>query len=76
MPTYVVQRGDTLTGIARKLGLRSYRELPGYRSGDPNRIFPGEVLHYAESDEGDPLRLQLHFSEAALIIRKIATSYK
>ncbi len=49
MPTYVVQRGDTLSRIARKLGLRSYRELSGYRSGNPNRIYPGEVLAYGSS---------------------------
>lgn len=55
MPTYVVQPGDTLSAIARRLGLRSYRELTGYRSGNPNLIFPGEVLSYASPAPGASL---------------------
>jgi nucleoid-associated protein YgaU len=46
--TYTVQPGDTLSGIARKLGLGGWQRL--YQAnvrvigGDPNRIFPGQVL--------------------------------
>lgn len=46
MGQYTVQRGDTLSGIAKRLGLSSYRDLSGYRSGNPNLIYAGEVLNY------------------------------
>ena len=42
---YVVRAGDTLGGIAARLGI-SWMQLTGYRSGNPNVIYPGEVLHY------------------------------
>ena len=32
-------------GIAARLGI-GYTQLTGYRSGNPNVIYPGEVLHY------------------------------
>ena len=41
--TYTVQAGDTLSGIAAKLGV-STSSISGYRSGNPNLIYPGEVL--------------------------------
>lgn len=41
--TYTVQAGDTLSGIASKLGV-STSAISGYRSGNPNLIYPGEVL--------------------------------
>ena len=43
--TVTVRAGDTLSGIAARLGI-SYTQLTGYRSGNPNVIYPGEVLHY------------------------------
>lgn len=43
--TYVVRSGDTLSGIAARLGISIY-SIKGYRSGNPNIIYPGEVLHY------------------------------
>lgn len=46
MATYTVQKGDTLSGIASKLGLSSYKDLTGYRSGNPNLIYAGENLSY------------------------------
>ena len=46
MPTYTVKSGDSLSGIASGLGLGSYNDLSGYKSGDPNLIYPGEVLSY------------------------------
>jgi hypothetical protein len=46
--TYTVQPGDTLSGIAAKLGIADWRRLyeanRGVIGGDPNRIFPGQVL--------------------------------
>lgn len=41
--TYTVQAGDTLSGIAAKFGV-STSAISGYRSGNPNVIYPGEVL--------------------------------
>lgn len=43
--TYVVQAGDTLSGIAAYLGVSMYN-ITGYSSGDMNLIYPGEVLYY------------------------------
>lgn len=45
MATYTVKSGDTLSGIAGRLGV-SQSSLTGYRSGNPNLIYPGEVLSY------------------------------
>lgn len=41
--TYTVQAGDTLSAIAAKFGV-STSAISGYRSGNPNLIYPGEVL--------------------------------
>lgn len=43
--TYIVQAGDTLSGIAARLGVSMYN-ITGYSSGDMNLIYPGEVLYY------------------------------
>lgn len=43
--TYVVQAGDTLSGIAAWLGVNMY-SITGYSSGNMNLIYPGEVLYY------------------------------
>lgn len=43
--TYVVRSGDTLSGIATRLGVNMHN-ITGYRSGNMNLIYPGEVLHY------------------------------
>ena len=43
--TYVVQPGDTLSGIAAWLGVNMYN-ITGYDSGNMNLIYPGEVLYY------------------------------
>lgn len=46
--TYTVQPGDTLSGIAAAFGLdgwqRLYEANAGVIGGDPNRIYPGQVL--------------------------------
>lgn len=39
----VVSSGDSLSSIATRLGT-SWQNLTGYRSGDPNRIYPGETV--------------------------------
>lgn len=41
--SYTVKSGDTLSGIARSQGA-STSDISGYRSGDPNLIYPGEQL--------------------------------
>lgn len=43
--TYVVQSGDTLSGIAAWLGISMYN-ITGYSSGNMNLIYPGETLYY------------------------------
>ena len=43
--TVTVQRGDTLSGIAARLGIPQ-SQIHGYRSGNPSLIYAGEVLHY------------------------------
>lgn len=40
---YTVKSGDTLSSIAAKFGV-STSQISGYRSGNPNVIYPGEVL--------------------------------
>lgn len=41
--TYVVQPGDTVSGIAAKFGVPT-SAVSGFRSGNPNLIYPGETL--------------------------------
>lgn len=43
--TYVVQSGDTLSGIAAWLGVSMYN-ITGYSSGNMNLIYSGETLYY------------------------------
>ena len=45
MATYTVKKGDTLSRIARRLGLPSYQALAAINNiSDPNRISIGQVL--------------------------------
>lgn len=41
--SYTVQSGDSLSKIAARLGV-PVSQISGYRSGNPNLIYPGEVL--------------------------------
>ena len=41
--TYVVQPGDTLSTIGARFGV-PWQSITGFRSGNPNLIYPGEVL--------------------------------
>jgi LysM repeat protein len=54
---HTVERGDTIAKIAAAHG-QSWRELyqrnAGVIGADPNRIFPGQVLHTAGSAAADP----------------------
>ena len=44
--TYVVQQGDTLSGIAERFGVSLQAlEAANPQIPDPNRIFPGQVIH-------------------------------
>lgn len=43
--TVTVRSGDSLSSIASRLGVQ-WTQLHGYRSGNPNLIYPGEVLTY------------------------------
>ncbi len=44
MATYTVQKGETLSQIGKKFGV-DYNKITGYKSGNPNLIYPGEVLN-------------------------------
>jgi len=41
--SYIVKPGDTLSKIAKQFGVLP-SQISGYRSGNPNKIFPGEQL--------------------------------
>ncbi len=41
---YTVQTGDNLSTIAQRFGV-DYKQISGYKSGNPNLIYPGEVLN-------------------------------
>jgi len=43
MATYIVKPGDTLSKIGAQLGV-DWKQITGYRSGNPKLIYPGEVL--------------------------------
>lgn len=40
---YVVKSGDSISAIAKKLGVTA-DQITGYKSGNPNLIYPGETL--------------------------------
>lgn len=42
--TYTVKSGDTLSAIAAAQGVK-VSDISGYKSGNPNLIYPGEVLN-------------------------------
>lgn len=43
MAQYVVKPGDTLSNIGQQFGV-DWKTITGYKSGNPNLIYPGEVL--------------------------------
>lgn len=48
--TYTVKPGDTLGAIAKQLGVPP-TSITGYRSGNPNLIYPGEVLQISGTNQ-------------------------
>ena len=48
---YTVQSGDNLSSIASRFGV-SISQISGYRSGNPNLIYPGEVLTIGGASSG------------------------
>jgi LysM repeat protein len=46
--SYTVQSGDTISSIASRLGVPA-SSISGYRSGNPNLIYPGESLTIGQS---------------------------
>lgn len=50
---YVVKQGDTLSAIASRFGVKT-SDLEGFRSGDPNLIFPGEKISVRQTGEIKP----------------------
>lgn len=52
MPQYKVAAGETLSGIAKKLGLSDYNQL-GYK-GDPTKLQVGTVLNYGDNSQPAP----------------------
>lgn len=44
MASYTVKSGDTLSGIGAQYGV-PYQQITGYKSGNPNLIYAGEVLN-------------------------------
>src|SRR3990167_6097111 len=48
MATYKVQSGDTLSGIAKKYGIKGYNTIKT-RSGNPNLIYAGEELNLPDA---------------------------
>ena len=42
---YTVRSGDTLSGIAARYKINA-SQIKGYRSGNPNVIYPGETLYW------------------------------
>jgi tyrosinase len=45
MSTYVVQQGDTLSGIAQRFGVSLQAlEAANPQISDPNLIFPGQLV--------------------------------
>jgi LysM repeat protein len=49
IPSYTVKPRDTLSAIAKQQGVK-VSDISGYRSGNPNLIYPGEVLTIKKSE--------------------------
>ena len=54
MATYKVVAGDTVDAIAKRFGV-SRTAVSGYRSADPNTIFPGEELQIGTPQPAAPI---------------------
>ena len=47
---YTVKSGDTLSKIGKQLGV-DWRKITGYRSGNPNLIYAGEILNIPDTTQ-------------------------
>ncbi|MFW6173581.1 MAG: LysM peptidoglycan-binding domain-containing protein [Elusimicrobiota bacterium] len=70
--TYKVKQGDTVSEIAEKFGV-SKDKVSGYRSGDENRISPGEELTI---EEGEQSSIEDIRSKAASLSQKLEEQAK
>lgn len=69
--TYTVQPGDTLSGIAAKFGT-TYQVLSAINGiGDPNQIFPGQVLKVT----GSASQESTYYVQAGDTLSSIATKF-
>ncbi|MCH5385166.1 glycoside hydrolase family 25, partial [Limosilactobacillus reuteri] len=69
--TYIVQPGDTLSGIAEKYGT-TYQNLAAINSiGDPNHISVGQVLKVT----GQPTSENTYFVQAGDTLSGVATKF-
>ena len=53
MPQYTVKSGDTLSAIGKQFGI-DYKGITGFKSGNPNLIYPGEVLTIPGGEAAPP----------------------
>ncbi len=65
-PIYIVQPGDTLSGIARRFGISQEALVQANGILDPSRLFPGDALLLPgfESIEGELTLRPLNFGES------------
>jgi len=57
MGTYTVKSGDTLSGIGASQGV-DWKSITGYKSGNPNLIYPGETLTWGQPAPSTPTPAQ------------------
>lgn len=56
----VVSSGDTLSGIAARVGLHPWSAWTGYRSGNPGVIYPGEMVCYRGATSAQASAVRTH----------------
>ena len=56
----VVSSGDTLSGIAARVGVHPWTAWVGYASGDPGVIYPGETVCYRGAAGGQASVVRTH----------------
>lgn len=54
--SYTVKKGDTLSAIGAKYGV-DYKTITGYKSGNANLIYPGEVLTVPDKGSAIPPKM-------------------
>lgn len=83
MQAYTVQKGDTLSGIAKRHGHADWRPLHNYntkvhkrlRSGDPNLIHPGEQLVIPRSKKAYDEAIE-HLEKMRVVVKQEAHDLK